>query len=374
MMIRLLLSIVASLVLINAAYPATIDRVRIKDLVRVDGWRDNSLIGYGLVTGLAGTGDSTRSKATKQSIANMLSQFNLILPTDQVLSRNVAAAMVTATLPPFAKAGDKLDITVTSIGDARSLVGGTLMLAPLKGPDGRIYALAQGSISVGGYKYDLNGNVVQKNHPTVGTIPAGANVEVAVNTEVVQQEQILLLLAQPDYTTANRVASAINAKFGVGTAKARDASSVAVATSTARQDNLVSFLTTIENLSIQPDQRARVVVNERNGTVIAGGDVRISAISISHGDLKVSISTENLVSQPSFVATRDNTGIRTEVVPNTRIEVRESDSGGMVTNGGNTVAELVRALSKIKTSTRDIIAILQGIKTAGALHAELIIQ
>jgi len=192
--------------------------------------------------------------------------------------------------------------------------------------------------------------------------------------EIIKQDQIVLLLAQPDYTTANRVASAINSKFGIGTAKAHDASSVEIAASTARQGNLVSFLTTIENISVEPDQRARVVVNERNGTVIAGGDVRISAISISHGDLKVSISTENLVSQPSFVSTRGSTGIRTEVVPNTRIEVHESESGGMVTTGGNTVAELVRALSKIKTSTRDIISILQGIKTAGALHAELIIQ
>jgi flagellar P-ring protein precursor FlgI len=373
-MIRLAAAIVASLVLIGAAYAAPVEKIRIKDLGRIDGWRDNALVGYGLVTGLAGTGDSTRSKATKQSIANMLSQFNINLPSDQVLSRNVAATMITATLPPFARAGDKLDITVTSIGDARSLVGGTLLLAPLKGPDGRIYALAQGPMSVGGYKYDLNGNVVQKNHPTVGTIPSGANVEIAVNTEVVQHDQVIFLLAQPDYATASRVASAINARFGAGTAKAHDASSVEITAMSARQDNLVSFLTSIEDMTVEPDQRARVVVNERTGTVIAGGDVRISAISISHGDLKVSISTENLVSQPSFVGARDSTGIRTEVVPNTRIEVHESESGGMVTTGGNTVTELVRALSKIKTSTRDIIAILQGIKTAGALHAELIIQ
>lgn len=347
--------------------------VRIKDLGHVDGWRDNALVGYGLVTGLAGSGDSSRSKATGQSIANMLSQFGINLSSDQVISRNVAAVMVTATIPPFARTGDKIDIITTSIGDARSLVGGTLILAPLKGPDGRVYVLAQGPVSVGGYKYDLNGNVVQKNHPTVGSIPSGGTIEVGVPTNVLENNRIRLVLSQPDYTTANRVARAINTQFGGQMALARDASSVEVSVGKLQQDNLVNFLMTIENLVVEPDSRARVVVNERNGTVIAGGEVRISNVSISHGDMRVSISTENQVSQPLLIS-HAGAGIRTVIVPNSRVEVKEERGETVLAAGNNSVADLVRMLLKVKTSTRDIISILLGIKAAGALHAELIIQ
>ena len=370
-MIRSLL-VIGLLVLTPLVWAAPSDKVRIKDLVHIDGWRDNSLVGYGLVTGLAGTGDSSRSKVTSQSIANMLSEFNINLTSDQVVSRNVAAVMITANLPPFARPGDKLDVIVTSIGDAQSLLGGTLLVAPLKGPDGRVYGLAQGPISVGGYKYDSAGNIVQKNHPTVGNIPSGANVEVGVPTTVIHQDHVLLVLTQPDYTTANRVARAINDQFGDKTAHPRDASSVDLKVDATQQDNLVSFLTDIENLTVDPDQRARVVINERTGTVITGGDVSISNISISHGDIKVSVSTEYAVSQPLQVI-HAGPNIRTEVVPNTRIEVNEAE-GSMVTTGNNNVADLIQALTKVKTGTRDIILILQGIKAAGALHAELIIQ
>lgn len=371
-MIRCVSSIVLALfTVLSWASPS--DMVRIKDLGRVDGWRDNPLIGYGLVTGLAGSGDSARSKATSQSIANMLSQFNINLASDQVTSRNVAAVMITGTLPPFARPGDKVDLNVTSIGDARSLLGGTLLLAPLKGPDGRTHALAQGPISVGGYKYDANGNLVQKNHPTVGSIPSGATVEVGVPTTVVKHGLVQLILAEPDYATASRIARAINAHFGSQTAQPHDASSIDIRVDPVRQENLVSFLTSVESLSIEPDQRARVVINERNGTVIAGGDVRISSITISHGDMKVSINTENMVSQPLLVA-HTGPGIRTEVVQNSQIEVQEVRDGMVITSGSNSVADLVRMLTKVKTSTRDIISILQGIKAAGALHAELIIQ
>lgn len=350
-----------------------LDGVRIKDLCRVDGWRDNAVVGYGIVTGLAGSGDSPRSKATSQSIANMLSQFNINLTSDQVISRNVAAVMLTATIPPFAREGDKLDIIATSIGDARSLVGGTLLLAPLKGPDGRIYVLAQGPVSVGGYKYDINGNVVQKNHPTVGSIPSGGNIEVGVSTDVLEEDHIRLVLSQPDYTTANRIAGAINRHFGSKIARAGNASFVKIHVDESRQDNLVDFLTTIEGLVVEPDNHARVVINERNGTVIAGGEVRISNVSITHGDMKVSISTENLVSQPLQVS---HTGARvqTVVAPKSRIEVQEEKGEAILATGNNSVADLVRMLLKVKTSTRDIISILQGIKAAGALHAELIIQ
>lgn len=350
------------------------DGVRIKDLGKLNGWRENAVVGYGLVTGLAGTGDSPRTQATRQSIANLLQGFGLTLTPEQVSSRNVAAVMITAALPPFARRGDTLDVTVTSMGDARSLLGGALLLAPLKGPDGRVYALAQGSISVGGYKYDLNGNVVQKNHPTVGTIPSGASVEVKVSADVVDRDnKLVFVLTRPDYTTAHRIAAAINRTLGGGLARASTAADVEIQMTPAQGEDLVAFVTSLENLSVEPDRRARVVINERTGVVVSGGDVRISRVSISHGDLKVSILTDNSVSQPTVIGTA-GLGVRTELISNSRIEVLESDKGNFIAPTHNSVSDLVQALSKLKTSTRDIISILHAVKAAGALHADLIIQ
>jgi len=350
------------------------DSVRLKDLGRLGGWRENAVVGYGLVTGLAGTGDSPRNQATRQSIANLLQNFDLKLNADQVNSRNVAAVMVTASLPAFARRGDGLDITVTSMGDARSLLGGTLLLTPLKGPDGRVYALAQGSVSVGGYRYDMNGNVVQKNHPTVGTVPAGASVEVQVAADVIGADrQLVFVLSRPDYTTASRVAAAINRAVGEGTARARTAADIEIRPTTQQLDDLVAFVTSVENLAVEPDRRARVVINERTGVVVAGGDVRISRVSISHGDLRVSIVTDNAVSQPIVIG-RGAEGVRTELVSNSRVDVAESDRSKFVGPAHNTVADLVQALSRLKTSTRDIISILNAVRAAGALHADLIIQ
>jgi flagellar P-ring protein FlgI len=373
---KLLLALLV-LVWIGAAAAEPKGQVRLKDLGRVDGWRDNALAGYGIVTGLAGTGDTLRNKATRQSIANVLTQFGINLASDQVQSRNVAAVMVMATLPPFAREGDKVDVTVTSLGDARSLLGGALLLTPLKGPDGRVYALAQGPISVGGYKYDLFGNVVQKNHPTTGLVPAGAMVEVGVATQDVSpQGTVLFVLKDPDYTTSNRIADSINRAFGQQLAKPKNASSVEILVPLAESgSDAVSFLTRVENLAVEPDQRAKVVINERTGMVISGGDVRVSQVTISHGDLKVSIVTDYLVSQPyqPFWGS-SGPGARTVVVPQTRIDVEEQEAQSVFLAGTNTVADLVRALNKIKTSPRDMISILQGMKAAGALHAELIIQ
>jgi flagellar P-ring protein FlgI len=359
----------------TAAWTQSDDLVRIKDLGRIDGLRENQLVGYGLVTGLAGSGDSSRNRATRQSLANLLSQFDLYIPNDQVQSRNVAAVMVLATLPAFSSPGNKLDVTITSIGDARSLLGGTLLLTPLKGPDNVIHALAQGPLTVGGYRYDLNGNVVQKNHPTVGAIPGGATVELGVDTEVLKAgNRLSFILAEPDYTTANRIATAVNLQLRAeGTARAADASRIEIRVPEEERGRLVDFMTRVENVTVVPDRRAKVIVNERTGTVISGGDVRISKVTVSHGELKVSITTDFLVSQPLLVR-ETGPGVRTEVVPRTRIEVRESESEGGVVEANNTVADLVRALGRIKTHPRDMISILQGIKAAGALHAELIIQ
>jgi len=355
------------------------DGVRIKDLGRIDGIRENQLVGYGLVTGLAGTGDSSRNRAARQSLANLLYQFDLNVGADQIQSRNIAIVMVTAKLPAFSRAGDKLDVTVTSAGDARSLVGGSLMLTPLKGPDNKVHALAQGPLAVGGYKYDLSGNLVQKNHPTVGMIPGGANIELGTHANILSPEgSLVFVLAEADYTTASRIADAINARPALAaSARPLDAGTVEVTPSASQREHLVSFMTALENLTVAPDVPARVVVNERTGTVISGGDVHISRVTISHGDLKVSVVNDLLVSQPLGLS-RAPIGVRTEVVPRVRIGVSEGEGGGeggnVTLDASNTVADLVKALSKIKTSPRDMISILQGIKAAGALHAELLIQ
>lgn len=349
------------------------DQIRIKDIGKLAGWRENALTGYGLVTGLAGTGDSSRNKATRQSIANMLSRFDVTVVADDVQSRNVAAVMITASLSPFARAGDTLDVTVTSMGDARSLVGGALILAPLKAANGQIYALAQGALSVGGYKYDMNGNVVQKNHPTVAAIPGGATVEQGVPNDVTNQgRSVTFVLSEPDYTTASRVASAINASFGTSLALAQDASGIEISVPEARRGRLADFLMAVENVKVEPDRRARVVINERTGTVVAGGDVRISRVAVSHGDLKVTIVTDHSVSQPLLVSHVG--GARTETVSNSRVDVDERDDSAFIAATDNTVADLVQSLSRIKTNTRDIISILRAVKAAGALHAELVVQ
>jgi flagellar P-ring protein FlgI len=348
--------------------------VRIKDLGRIDGVRENMISGYGIVSGLAGTGDSARSTATLHSVANALREFGINISAAQLASRNVAAVLVTATLPPFARAGDKIDVNVSSMGDARSLLGGNLLMTPLLGPDRRIYALSQGSISVGGYKFDLNGNVVQKNHPTAGIISDGAVIEAEVSSSILNSVGSMhLLLADPDYTTASRIAEAVNAHFSSAIALASDAGRVEIRVPEQGRGQLVQFVAQLESIEVEPDVKARVIVNERTGIVVSGGEVSLSKVSVAHGDLKVTIVTDFLVSQPDLLS-RPGAGVRTEVVPRTRIEAKESGTNTVSLATGASVAELVAALNQVKTTTRDIIAILQSIKRAGALHADLIIQ
>lgn len=351
--------------------------VRVKDLGKLQGWRENALVGYGIVTGLAGTGDSPTNRTTRQALANVLSQFNLTVAPEQVQSRNVAMVMVSAALPAYARPGDVLDITVTSAGDARSLVGGSLLLTPLKAANGRVYALAQGPLSVGGYRVDANGNVVQKNHPTVGSVPNGAVVEVGVDANVLNETRPLtFVLASPDYTTADRIARAINSQLDADLAQARDASAIEISVPPDQREHPVSFLARLENVSVEPDRRARVVINERTGTVVSGGDVRISDVTISHGDLKISVTTQNTASQP-FNTWQPGPGVRSVIVTNTRIDVDESDPasvGAGFVQATSTVSDLVQSLARLRTSTRDIISILRAVKSAGALHAELVVQ
>jgi flagellar P-ring protein precursor FlgI len=353
------------------------DGVRLKELARVEGVRDNMLTGYGLVVGLSGSGDSPRNRATVQSLSNALAAFGVSVPPDALASRNVAAVIVTATLPPFAASGDRLDVQVSSAGDARSLTGGTLLLTPLYGADQALYATAQGALSVGGYSYDLFGNLVQKNHPTVAVVSGGALVERAVPTPLTDSNgTIAVLLNQPDFTTAQRVAVALGEALPGAKVKAEHAGRISV---DAGDGSIVELVSRIENVMISPDQLARVVINERTGTVVAGGDVRIGDVSISHGDLRLVVTTRFNVSQPSFPVAfgrvdLEGSDVRTVVVPETDIKVSEDEPSLVTLPSGTTVGDLVGALHRIKLSTRDVITILQAIKSAGALHGELVVQ
>jgi flagellar P-ring protein precursor FlgI len=349
---------------------------KIKDLGRFDGERESAVIGYGLVVGLSGTGDSRRSLATVQSVSNMLREFGLQVPPAAVNSRNVAAVLVTTNLPGFINAGDRLDVNVSSIGDASSLAGGTLLMTPLLGPDRSIYALAQGSLSIGGFRFEQNGTVRQKNHPTSGNIPEGAIAERSIAPQLAAADGTIdLILNTPDFTTATRVASTINSSLRGTTATPVAAGRVRLSTSSNEPASLIALMASVENLSVEPDTKARVVVNERTGTVVAGGDVWLSAVTITQGDIQVSIDQEYLVSQPEGIYYgRTGRGVRSVVVPQTTMDVKESETKAVKLAQGATIADLVTALTSIKASSRDVIAVLQAIKRAGALHAELIIQ
>jgi flagellar P-ring protein precursor FlgI len=349
--------------------------VQLKEIARVAGVRDNPLTGYGLVFGLSGSGDSARNRATLQSVANTLRTYGVNVNLEDLASRNVAAVIVTAKLPAFAEPGQALDVQVSSSGDARSLTGGTLMLTPLTGPDGKLYALAQGAVSVGGYQYEGLTASVQKNHPTVGVIPSGATVEQAPALSVAGDgRRLSILLNDPDFSLASRIVAALQAQVPGVNAYAEHAGKVTVAFD-ARPANLVAEIARIESVQVRPERKSRVVVNERTGTVVAGGDVRLGRVSISQGDLRVEIATEFRVSQPDGILVRPGDGgIRTAVVPSTRIRTDEAPAPFVNVPEGATVADLLGALRGIHLPTRDVIAVLQSIKAAGALDGELVIQ
>ncbi len=365
--------VVVSMVLLSMS-AAWANEVRIKQIARVAGVRENPLTGYGLVFGLSGSGDSMRNRATLQSVANTLRNFGVNVSEDELASRNVPAVIVTAKLTAFAEPGQLLDVQVASAGDARSLTGGTLMLTPLYGPDDRLYAIAQGAISVGGYQFEGLTASLQKNHPTVGWIPSGATVEQGSPLRVAGDGRSLsILLNHPDFTNASRVATAIRSGIPDVEVRAEHAGKVTVSYPMP-PTSLVAEIARLENLTIVQQRIARVVVNERTGTVVAGGDVRLGPVSISHGDLKVEISTEYAVSQPNGVLIRPSRNIASVVVPSTRMRVDEGEAPLVSVKEGATVAELITALRAIHLSTRDVIAVLQSIKAAGALDGELVIQ
>jgi len=347
--------------------------VRLKDIGRFLGVRDNALIGYGIVTGLTGSGDSPRSATTKQALSNVLSRLGSNVPPDLLQSRNVAAVMVTANLPPSANVGDRIDVTVTSIGDARSLAGGILLMTPLLGPDQHSYALAQGALTIGGYNFRDNINLRQKNYPTAGIIASGATVESRVESDVAVNGRLTFILKDPDFTTAQRIADALDRYVGAGSATVQSAEAVQIAASGRDANRLIAA---IENITITPDQVARVVINERSGTVVAGGGVKISSVVIAQGDIKISVTSDNQA-QPFFYDSlaldRRGSG-RGLIVTNSKLEVSDTSNDVAVRFPNTTVADLVRGLGQARVGTRDMIAILQAIKTAGALHAEIVVQ
>ncbi len=348
--------------------------IRIKSIAHLSGLQENPITGYGLVIGLAGSGDSRRNKDTTQAIANLLLSFGVNVSPNDINSRNTATVIITSYLPAFVHQGDKLDINVASLGDAKSLLGGTLLVTPLKGPDNQVYALAQGPLSIGGFKYDLFGNVVQKNHPTAGIIPGGAVVEKTIYNELLDKEnEVHLILNHADFTTADHVEAAINKKFGTKTAYARGAQDIEVHLPQQSQHHFIRFISQLENLMVETDHVPTVVVNERTGVVVAGSDVTIDAVTISHGNLQITIATDYNVSQPTFVNDVGR-GVRTVVTPVTNINVKEPDGHLVKLPQGATIGQLIESLTRVRTSTRDIIAILESLKRAGALHAELIVQ
>ncbi|MFD1034628.1 flagellar basal body P-ring protein FlgI [Sphingomonas hankookensis] len=352
---------------------AEAQQVPIKGLGRFGGWRDNALVGYGLVTGLAGSGDTRRSGVTRQALRNVLTRLGTNVADDQISSRNVAVVMVTAVLPPSANVGDHIDVTVSSIGDARSLAGGTLIMTPLLGPDQQPYALAQGALLAGGHRFDSDLNREQRNYPTSAVLPGGATIERAVESNVAStQGEVSFLLASPSFSTAERVAARISAQIGQGAARAVNADEVRIRYGGGPAE-VVGFIAGIENLRVEPDGNARIVINERTGTVVAGSDVMISSVAIAQGDIKVSVVAENIASQPGFLNGFAGDA-RSLIVTNTALSVREGASDAAFRFPNTSVADLVQALHQARVDTRRIISILQAIRAAGALHADILVQ
>jgi flagellar P-ring protein precursor FlgI len=349
--------------------------VRVKDVARIVGVRDNELYGYGIIIGLNGTGDRRQSSFfTVQSLQNLLLRQGINVPPANRASldtKNIAAVMVTAKLPAFARAGNTLDVTVSSIGDATSLLGGTLLVTPLNAPDGQTYAVAAGPVSIGGgfsVTAGGTGETAQKNHPTVGRIVGGATVEREIVAPGGPPRTLTIGLLFPDFTTSARLALAVNTALGRSLAQAVDAANVAVDVPAAEQPRLVEFVARLEQVTVPTDAPAKVVVNERTGTVIMGSQVRISTVAVSHGNLSIQIKSEFQVSQPAPFAPQ---GAQTVVVPKSEVSVKEDRAALAVVTAGASIGDVVSGLNAIGATPRDLIAILQAIKRAGALNAEL---
>jgi flagellar P-ring protein FlgI len=341
---------------------------RLKDLVSIEGIRENQLVGYGVVVGLSKTGDKQTTLFSAQSLANMLERMGVSVSPTAIRVTNTAAVMVTATLPPFAQPGTKVDVTASSIGDATNLQGGFLIATSLRGANGLVYASAQGPVVTGGFVAGRGGNVQTVNHPTVGRLPGGGTVEI-IAPSVEPTAFVKLQLRNADFATSSRIAEAINKSFGVpkSIAHADNPAVVAVTTPPEWKDRVTEFIAALEELKIEVDVPAKIVVNERTGTIVMGKDVRIAPVAILHGNLSVEIQTKLKVSQPGPLSQ----GGKTEVVPETAVASKDEPAKNVVLKDGATIEELVRALTAVGSTARDIIAILQNLRSAGALDAEL---
>ena len=360
------------LTLLLLAAVAPLWAVRLKDLAQVEGSRENQLVGYGLVVGLAGDGDSN-ADTTLRSISNLLQRHGLTIDASAVKAKNVAAVMLTADIGPFLKEGARIDVTVSSMGDAKSLQGGVLLQTPLIGANGEVYAVAQGPIAIGGFSGGAGGAggaTVQKNHPTVGVISNGAIVEREIPTEIVHQGRMRLQLYNPDFTSAARLATAINREYP-SIAHAEDAATVSFEVPDDFYGQEVAFLAALGTIEVTPDTPARIVINERTGTIVATSTVRLSQVAISHGALTITVAQTLGVSQPGALA---GPGAQTAVLPSTNTNIQEAQGGFTVLEESPSIERLAAALNALGVSTREMMSIFQTLKRSGALQAELIIN
>lgn len=357
------------LVLMMAVWvPAAPAATRLKEIVTFEGMRDNQLVGYGLAVGLAGTGDRKQTLFSAQSLTNLLQRMGVSVPPLAIQVRNTAAVVVTATLPPFAQPGSRIDVTAAAIGDAASLQGGLLVMTPLRGVDGQVYAVAQGPVVTGGFVAGRAGNNQTVNHPTVGLISSGAIVE-RLAPSVAPGASVRLQLRQADFTTSARVAEAVNKRFaatGQPVAQAENSGLIQVKVPAEYAMHRIEFLAELEKLPVETDTVGRVVINERTGTIVIGKEVRIAPVAIMHGNLSVEVQTAYVVSQPEPLSQGS-----TEIAPQVGVGVKEEKARNVILKEGATVEELVRALSAIGSTPRDVIVILQSLKKAGALEAEV---
>ena len=359
----LLILCTAVALLCGAGVPSRAERI--KDLAAFEGVRENQLIGYGLVVGIDGKGD--QGLATQQTIVNMLQRMGLVVNPNDLKTKNVAAVIATAMLPPFPRPGTRIDVTVSAIGDAKTLQGGMLLLTPLKGPDGKVYALGQGAVSVGGFVGGEGGNKVVKNHTTVGRVPRGGIVEKDLPFSLGKGDELRLFLHRQDFTNASRIAEKINESVKSGHSQAVDSATVMLQVPAEYKSRLPEFISLVEAIDVPVDMPARVTVNERTGTVVIGENVRISPVAIAHGNLTIEIKTELQVSQPKPFAPEKS---ETVVVPKTEVTAAEP-KGSLIEVSGVTLGEIVKGLNTLGVTPRDLIAILQALRSSGALRAEL---
>ncbi len=368
--IHLVLLRSACVALLVAATPATA-QIRIKDLVEFDGVRGNDLVGYGLVVGLNGTGDGIRNAPfTEEIMSNILERLGVNVTGEQFRPKNVAAVLVTASMPAFARSGGSIDVTVSAIGDAKSLLGGTLVMTPLNAADGQIYAVAQGTIIAGGAAAEGEAGGVVQGVPTSGVIPSGARIEREIDFELASLETLRLALREPDFTTAGRIETAINQAFGRNVAVMLDSGTVRLDVDATRQRSPAHALRRIENIMIAPERKARVVVDQRSGTIVMGEEVRISRVAVSQGNLTLAVQEAPLVAQPNPFAQG-----QTVVVPRTAANIEEEPGIGLAeVPAGTSLSEVIAGLNALGVAPRDMIDILKSIKAAGALHAEFIVR